>query len=67
MPDVLTAKDIMKIAQIGRNKATERKNEVNRYTMSLGIQVISNRTCLTRHFCEVYGFSRAEIERTLQK
>lgn len=67
MFDVLSAKDIMKIAQIGRNKATERKNEVNQYTMSLGIQIISDRTCLTRHFCELYGFDRTEIERTLQQ
>lgn len=65
MPEVLRSVDIQKVAHVGRKRATDMKNEVNAYTKSKGYRIFSEATCLTSHFCEVYGFKEKNIEREL--
>lgn len=63
---VLKAGDIQKVARVASSKAYDMKNEVNAYTISKGIKVYSQDTCLARHFCELYGFTREELNAKLE-
>ena len=54
MKTFIGTKDIMSLANVGRNKALEMKRKTNEYSVSHGVIPISDRVCLAEHFYEIF-------------
>ena len=67
MPTVLANEDIRKLAHVGRNKARDMIKTVNAYAEQNGYDIFDRSKCITQHFCDVYGFRIADIEKELGK